>query len=63
MIRYRNECCDCAVGCYPCNGQHKKVPYFVCDNCKEEYNKIYRFEGQELCESCVIDMLEEVVSE
>lgn len=63
MINYRNECCDCATGGYPCNGQHKRVPYFICDKCKEEVEDLYILDGEELCETCVLESFEKVVVE
>lgn len=63
MIEYINECCYCAVGGYPCNNQHKKVPYFVCDKCKDEVSDLYILNGEELCERCVFEKLERVVLE
>ena len=48
-IRYENDCCGCAVPAYPCLGescplQHQK--HYYCDNCHEEADKLYRFDGE-----------------
>ena len=60
MIKYRNECCYCHTEGDPCNGRHKRVAHYYCDKCKNEWEHIYRFDGMELCENCVIKELEEV---
>ena len=60
MIKYRNECCNCHTEGYPCNGQHKRVPFFVCDRCRNEWDTLYDYEGEQLCENCVIKGLHEV---
>lgn len=63
MIRVENDCCDCAVPAYPCLGdscplRHQK--HYYCDNCHEEVDRLYRLDGMELCESCVLERLEVV---
>lgn len=61
-ILYRNNCCNCAVPGYPCTGEHKKVPYLVCDNedCKKEVDELYKTEYGQLCESCLLKRYEKV---
>lgn len=61
MIKEENRCCECAVPAYPCLGdscslKHCRVLY--CDNCKDEVDKLYILDGDELCESCVLERLE-----
>lgn len=61
MIVEENHCCGCAVPAYPCLGdscilRHCRVLY--CDNCHEEADKLYQLDGEELCESCVLERLE-----
>lgn len=63
MIRTENDCCDCAVPAYPCLGddcplRHQK--HYYCDSCGDEFGKLYRIDGMELCESCVLERLEVV---
>lgn len=61
MIVEENHCCGCAVPAYPClddscSLRHYRVLY--CDNCHEEADKLYQLDGEELCESCVLERLE-----
>lgn len=63
MIRTENDCCGCAVPAYPCLGdscplRHQK--HYYCDSCGDEVDKLYRLDGEELCESCVLGRLEVV---
>lgn len=63
MIRIENDCCGCAVPAYPCLGgscplRHQK--HYYCDNYHDEVDKLYRIDGMELCESCVLEKLEVV---
>lgn len=65
MKEVTNECCNCAVPGYPCQGAdciNHHVTKRYCDECKEEFepNQLYVYEGEELCEDCVLDRLEKV---
>lgn len=63
MVTYENECCDCAVPGYPCLGDscpNRHVKHYYCDECGEDVEKIYRFEGEELCLDCIEKRLEVV---
>lgn len=62
MVKYENECCDCAVPAYPCMGNacpNRKVPHYYCDSCGDE-TKLYRYDGEELCLNCIEERLEVV---
>lgn len=59
MIVYENDCCGCAVPGYPCTGEHKRVPHYYCDECKDE-KTIYEYDGRQLCIDCIEKGLEVV---
>lgn len=59
MIKYENDCCGCAVPGYPCTGEHKRVPHYYCDECKDE-TTIYEYDGRQLCIDCIEKGLEVV---
>lgn len=66
MIKYENECCDCATPAYPCIGElcpHRRVPHYYCDECKEEHEAVYEYEDEELCIECIEKRLEKVKGE
>ena len=63
MVVIQNECCDCAAPGYPCQGDscpNRNVKHYYCDACKEEAEKIYEFDGKELCIDCIEKRLEVV---
>lgn len=65
MIYYENECCDCATDAYPCVGAVcplRRVKHYACDSCHSdvEYGELFYFNGQELCISCIQELLEQV---
>ena len=58
MIRYENECCGCAVPGYPCMGSacpNINVKHLYCDKCKADCEELYDYDGEELCEDCLLD--------
>ena len=63
MVTYENECCDCAVPGYPCIGDscpNRHVKRYYCDECGYDVEKLYRFDGEELCLDCIEKRLEVV---
>ena len=56
MIVYKNECCDCVVPAYPCMGSDcpkRNVLHLYCDVCGDEADKLYKVDGEEICEDCL----------
>lgn len=63
MVTYENECCDCSVPAYPCLGSscpNRHVKHYYCDECKDDVEKLYRFDSEELCLDCIEKRLEVV---
>ena len=58
MVDFRDECVSCDIPCISCGRKH--VPVLTCDECGEEVEELYKYEGQELCEECVLESLEKV---
>lgn len=61
MIKIENQCCECATEGYPCNGSicpNRRVKVLICDSCKQEVGKLYRFDGGEYCADCVLGTFE-----
>lgn len=59
MVKYENQCCDCATDNYPCLGKlcfRRNVEIHYCDHCGEEIDEIYDVDGEELCEECLKEM-------
>ena len=61
MVTRQNRCVGCDGAGYPCNlcGLDNAV-VFICDCCGEEMDKLYWLDGEQLCEDCVLDRLQEV---
>lgn len=62
MIKFKDECRDCAVPAYPCISDHcpyMRVPHHYCDNCgREIFDYKYMHEGEELCKACFVEEME-----
>lgn len=61
MTIYEDECVGCPtyMGCLGQSCPNRNVPHIVCDHCRNE-DKIYEFDGEELCIECIIELLKEI---
>lgn len=63
MTEYENACVGCDY-CVNCGATH--TPYTVCDECGEDCRvggKVYEYEGQELCEVCAEEKMNDIWNE
>lgn len=59
MIKKENECVDCGLPCLGSSCPNRNVIRIYCDKCGDE-GKIYHYDGEHLCISCIEETLEEV---
>lgn len=59
MKQITNECVKCDLPCIGSFCPNRKVERFYCDRCGEE-GKLYHYEGEELCEDCLLKNFEVV---
>ena len=59
MIRVESDCVDCGLPCLYETCPHYKVIIYECDCCEKE-EKLYWFDGEQLCIDCIAERLEEV---
>lgn len=59
MVIYENECLHCDTVCIGDGCSNRRVPHCYCDKCGDE-EKLYEFDGRQLCIDCVISLLDEV---
>ena len=62
MVRYEDQCRGCPpeMGCRGNLCQYKNVPIWICDKCGEEEVDLYEYDGQELCEECLLQAVPKV---
>ena len=62
MIKYENECVGCTpeLEClyYAC--PNRNVKHLYCDKCKDDVEKLYKYDGEEICEECLLSNFESV---
>ncbi len=63
MTILKNECRDCATPGYPCIGDscpYTHIKIHSCDDCGCEEETLYEYEGKELCQDCLLDIIPKV---
>lgn len=62
MIVIEDECVGCptGMGCMGSACPYQNVKHYICDKCDDEFEKIYYYEGRELCLDCIEGLLEVV---
>lgn len=65
MKKYKNECVRCSppLRCLGSSCTNRRVPHHSCDRCGVEdgEEKIFDYEGEELCLDCIIESLDLMV--
>ena len=54
-----NECVNCGLPCLGDKCRYRNVVHCYCDDCHSE-EKLYYFDGRELCLCCIERLLEKV---
>ena len=65
-IIFSNECCNCASPGFPCIGERCELlhyPHYICDECDDDVDVLYWYEGRQLCRHCVLKELEVVTTD
>lgn len=62
MITYEDECVGCPkeLGCFGNACPNLNVPHYYCDRCGYEVDKLRDFNGEQLCDDCILKEFEEV---
>ena len=60
MITYEDECVGCPteIGCLGSACTNRNVKHLYCDKCKYDVEKLYKYDGQEICEECLLKEFE-----
>lgn len=49
MIKFQNDCCDCALHCRGSTCRNRNVPHFYCDECEDEVEELFEYDGEQIC--------------
>ena len=61
MVRYEYRCADCGLPCLGDSCPNRNVPVPYCDECDEEIGSdVYDVDGEELCETCLLNRFRRV---
>lgn len=63
MIRLKteNNCVGCPQGCINCGrGKHEALDALVCDYCGNEVDALYKYDGDQVCASCLCGDFEKI---
>lgn len=60
MITYEDECVGCPteMGCMRSACPNRNVKHLYCDKCGDDVEKLYKHDGQEICEECLLKEFE-----
>ena len=60
MITYEDECvgCPAELGCMGSACPNRNVKYLYYDECGDDVEKLYKYDGQEICEECLLEEFE-----
>lgn len=58
MIKYESQCVQCGLPCIGSACRNYRVRILECDKCHEEFDKLYNFDGDEICEECLLEEFE-----
>lgn len=59
MVTYEDECVGCPkeIGCLGYSCPNRNVMHLYCDECNDDVEDLYDYNGKELCEECVLNKL------
>lgn len=60
MKKIESDCVDCGFPCMGTACPHYQIEVYICDECGSDCEKLYYFDGKELCIDCIESQLEEV---
>lgn len=60
MRKVFNECVSCGLPCLGNSCPNRHVERQFCEDCGEEFEELYEFDGQELCETCTLKRIPKV---
>lgn len=59
MIKYEDECVGCPpeIGCRGNACSNRNVPHYYCDDCGDDVEDLYEYDGEQLCLECLLDIV------
>jgi len=60
MIKFENDCCDCALHCRGSTCRNRNAPHFYCDECEDEVEELFEYDGEQICQDCLISTVPKI---
>lgn len=60
MIKFENDCYDCALHCRGSTCRNRNVPHFYCDECEDETEELFEYDGEQICQDCLISTVPKI---
>lgn len=60
MIKFQNDCCDCALHCRGNACRNRNVPHFYCDECEDETEELFEYDGEQICRDCLVSAVPKI---
>ena len=62
MITYEDECVGCPteMGCMGSACPNRNVPHLYCDQCEQEVDDLYEWDGKQVCTDRIVKSLKKV---
>lgn len=60
MYKIEDDCVDCGLPCLGDSCPYRNVTVNYCDECGEEYEFLYDYNGQELCKDCLLETVPKI---
>ena len=59
MVKLESQCCGCPsnMGCIGDHCMYRYTPVYTCDECKEEADELYEYDGTQVCLDCLLDII------
>lgn len=54
MVTKENQCVNCGKTCLGSSCPNRNVTVFYCDRCHDEAGHLYDYDGEQLCEECLM---------
>lgn len=63
MVITKNECVSCGFPCMHDACPNYRVTRYYCDRCKQSVDELREYEGEQLCDDCILDNYEIIEEE
>lgn len=56
----KSQCVHCGLPCLGSDCPNCKVAKYYCDNCGDDVAELYEYDGEQLCEDCLLKIVPKV---